>query len=100
MDNFFNNNISYGQLIKCLTQLSIGDQYCLKTQKACENLKCEIVYSCQDNGLRNLIREYAFEATQNASKHAEAINKQSDKGKKFSDLLKEYAKKPLFWELH
>lgn len=96
MDNFFNNTISYGQLIKCLTQLNIGDQYCLKTQKACDNLKCEVVYSCQDDGLRNLIREYAFEATQNASAHAEAINKQSDSGKKFSELLKEYANKPIF----
>lgn len=96
MDNFFNNTISYGQLIKCLTQLNIGDQYCLKTKKACDNLKCEVIYSCQDDGLRNLIKEYAFEATQNASKHAEAINKQSDNGKKFSELLKEYGKKPLF----
>ena len=96
MDDFFNNNISYGQLIKCLTQLNIGDQYCLKTQKACNNLKYEVIYSCQDNGLRNLIREYAFEATQNASKHAEIINKQSDNGKKFSELLKEYANKPIF----
>ena len=96
MDNFFNNNISYGQLIKCLTQLNIGDQYCLKTPKACQNLKCEIVYSCLDDGLRNLIRDYAFEAIQSASKHAEAINKQSDSGKKFSELLKEYGKKPLF----
>ncbi len=96
MDNFFNNRISYGQLIKCLTQLNIGDQYCLKTKKACDNLKCEVVYSCQDDGLRNLIREYAFEAVQNASKHAEAINRQSDNGKKFSELLKEYGKKPLF----
>ena len=96
MDNFFNNNISYGQLIKCLTQLNIGDQYCLKTPKACQNLKCEILYSCLDDGLRNLIRDYAFEAIQSASKHAEAINKQSDGGKKFSELLKEYGKKPLF----
>lgn len=96
MDNFFNNNISYGQLIKCLTQLNIGDQYCLKTPKACQNLKCEIVYSCLDDGLRNLIRDYAFEAIQSASKHAEAINQQSDGGKKFSELLKEYGKKPLF----
>ena len=96
MDNFFNNTISYGQLIKCLTQLNIGDQYCLKTKKACDNLKCEVIYSCQDDGLRNLIREYAFEATQNASKHAEVINKQSDNGKKFFELLEEYGKKPLF----
>lgn len=96
MDNFFNNNISYGQLMKCLTQLNIGDQYCLKTPKACQNLKCEIVYSCLDDGLRNLIRDYAFEAIQSASKHAEVINKQSDSGKKFSELLKEYGKKPLF----
>ena len=96
MDNFFNNNISYGQLIKCLTQLNIGDQYCLKTPKACQNLKCEILYSCLDDGLRNLIRDYAFEAIQSASKHAEAINKRSDGGKKFSELLKEYGKKPLF----
>lgn len=96
MDNFFNNNISYGQLIKCLTQLNIGDQYCLKSKKAYDNLKCEVIYTCQDDGLRNLIKDYAFTATQNASKHAEAINKQSDNGKKFSDLLKEYANKPLF----
>ena len=96
MDNFFNNNISYGQLIKCLTQLSIGDQYCLKTQKALKNLKCETIYNCQDEGLRRLIKEYAFEAIQSASKHAEDINAQSDNGKKFSDLLKEYGKKPLF----
>ncbi|MBR0295693.1 MAG: DUF3990 domain-containing protein [Bacilli bacterium] len=96
MDNFFNNNISYGQLIKCLAQLSIGDQYCLKTQKACNNLTCEVIYICQDDGIRKLIREYAFEAIQSASKHAEAINKQSDNGKKFSELLKEYANKSLF----
>ena len=96
MDNFFNNNISYGQLMKCLTQLDIGDQYCLKTKKACDNLTCEKVYICQDDGLRNLIKEYAYEAIQDASKHAEAINAQSDNGKKYSDLLKEYGKKPLF----
>ena len=51
---------------------------------------------CLDNGLRNLVREYAFETTQSAAKHAEAINKQSDNGKKFSELIKEYGKKPLF----
>lgn len=96
MDNFFNNIISYGQLMKCLTQLSIGDQYCLKSKKACEKLKCEVVYSCHDDGLRNLIKEYAFEASQSAARHAEAINKISDNGKKFSDLLKEYANKPIF----
>ena len=96
MDNFFNNNITYNQLIKCLTQLNIGDQYCLKTIKACNNLKCEVIYKCNDNGLRRLIRDYAFEATQNASKHADAINRQIDKGKRFSDLIKEYGKKPLF----
>ena len=96
MENFFNNIITYGQLIKCLTQLNIGDQYCLKTQKACDKLKYEIIYSCQDEGLRELIREYAFENTQKASKHAEAIIKQRDSGKRFSDLLKEYEKKPIF----
>lgn len=96
MDNFFNNNITYNQLIKCLTQLNIGDQYCLKTEKACNNLKCEVIYKCNDNGLRRLIRDYAFEATRNASKHADAINRQIDKGKRFSDLIKEYGKKPLF----
>ena len=96
MDNFFNNNISYNQLIKCLTQLNIGDQYCLKTKKACERLKCEMIYSCQDTGLRELIREYAFNNIQQASKHAEDINKMVDGGKKFSELLKEYGKKPLF----
>ena len=96
MTNFFSNTITYGQLIDCLTQLKIGDQYCLKTQKACKNLKCEVVYSCRDDGLRNLIREYAFEASQSASEHAEEINKQKEAGMKFEDLLKEYAKKPLF----
>ena len=96
MDNFFNNNISYGQLLDCLTQLSIGDQYCLKTEKACRNLSYETIYTITDDGLRNLIREYAFESTIKASKHAEAVNRISDTGKKFSDLLKEYGKKPLF----
>ena len=96
MDNFFNNTISYGQLIKCLTQLKIGDQYCLKTKKACDNLKEEAIYSCYDAGLRKLIMDYAFDATQSAAKHAEAINESSDGGKKFSELLKEYEKKPLF----
>ena len=96
MDNFFNNNISYGQLIRCLTQLDIGDQYCLKTKKACNNLKREAIYSCFDDGLRKLIREYAFESSQKASKHAEMINLQKDNGKKFAELLKEYGKKRLF----
>jgi hypothetical protein len=96
MDNFFNNNISYGQLIRCLTQLNIGDQYCLKTKKVCKNLKCEVVYRCFDDGLRKVIREYAFDSSQKASKHAEIINSQRDNGKKFSELLKEYGKKHLF----
>ena len=96
MDNFFNNNISYGQLVRCLTQLDIGDQYCLKTNKACKNLKCEVTYCCFDDGLRNLIKEYAFESCQKAFKHAEIINSQKDNGKKFSELLKEYEKKRLF----
>ena len=96
MDNFFNNNISYGQLIRCLTQLSIGDQYCLKTKRACERLEYKNIYILEDNSLRKLIREYAFESTQKASRHAEEINKQNDNGKKFKDLLKEYARKPIF----
>ena len=96
MDNFFNNIITYGQLIKCLTQLDIGDQYCLKTSKAINNLKCEAIYNIEDKGLRSLIREYAFESTQKASKHAEIITKQNDNGKRFKDLLKEYANKSLF----
>ena len=96
MENFFNNNISYGQLLKCLTQLKIGDQYCLKTQKAIDNLKYEVIYSTQDDALRRLIRDYAEMNVLAASKHAEAINSQYDDGKKFKDLLKEYGKKSIF----
>lgn len=96
MDNFFNDRISYGQLIDCLTQLNIGDQYCLKTKKACDALKREVEYICQDDGLRKIINEYSLDSTQKASRHAEAVNKQRDNGKKYSELLKEYGKKPLF----
>ncbi len=96
MDNFFNNNITFGQLIRCLTQLNIGDQYCLKTKKACKNLTQEVVYICKDNNLRKLIRDYKIKTSLEASRHAEAIINTKDSGKRYFELLKEYGKKPLF----
>ena len=96
MRNFFNNLISYRQLLDSLTQLKIGDQYCLKTQKACDRLRITNTYNLEDKALRNLINDSAMESTKVASEHAKAINKVKDNEKKFSDLLIEYGKKRLF----
>ena len=96
MNNFFNNNISYEQLVDCLTQLKIGDQYCLKTKNACNQLKCESIYQIRDDGLREIISQYALEKTTIATKNAEEINKRNDGGKKFAEMLVEYGTKPLF----
>lgn len=96
MDNFFANNITLDQLLNALTQLDIGVQYCLKTEKASQNLKLENIYNVKERTLRYLIKEYAYISIQSASTNAYLINKQNLKGKKFSDLVKEYAKKPLF----
>jgi hypothetical protein len=96
MDNFFSNLITYDQLIRCLTQLDIGDQYCLKTQKAVDNLTNEKIYQIKENGLRKFIRDYGFGSTQQAMGQAEEINKENLKGKRFFDLIKEYEKKSIF----
>ena len=95
MDKFFNNEISYDQLYMCLTQLKIGDQYCLKTEKACNHLVLESTYICKDRALRELLTYYAFVNTKKASEQAELIVKQPDKGKRFDALLKEYGKKSI-----
>ncbi len=96
INNFFNNNISINQLLKCLSQLSIGDQYCLKTNKAVKNLKLIDSYNCVDPHLRKIIRDYSSSSIDEAIKNADAINKINDGNKKFYQLLKEYEKKSLF----
>ena len=92
MEEFFADHLTYGQIIKCLTQLSIGNQYCLKTNKACKRLECVGIYII-DDALRYLIREYASGQRNEAADSATKIaSSKDDGGLKFSELVKKYAK--------
>ena len=92
MDNFFANLITYEQLMDCLKQLSIGDQYCLLTQKACDKLEMLEEYYLT-GPVRYFIREYATEKRNDAVNESTRINNETDEtGRKFKDLLKEYGK--------
>lgn len=90
MEDFFSDRISYGQILKCLTQLKIGKQFCLLTQKACDRLKCINAYLL-DNTYRYLIRVYAFEQRKSAVNSAYKItSSKDDNGLYFSELVKKY----------
>ena len=90
MEEFFSNNLTYGQILDCLTQLKVGDQYCLVTQKACNRLKCINIYFLDDTS-RYLINEYASNKRDEAVEAARAIaSKSNDNGLKFEDLVKKY----------
>ena len=92
MESFFSNQITYGQLLLCLTQLKVGKQYCLKTQKAVDRLKCTGIYKL-DDALRYLIKEYAMEKREEAVNASDTIVSRPDlDGLKFRDLLKKYGK--------
>ena len=91
---FFNNELKYEQLYECLIKLNIGKQWCLKTEKACERLKCVEVYSITDIYLRELIKDYATERIDDAVKASTTISlDRNKKGKTFKQLLKEYGNK-------
>lgn len=91
---FFNNELKYEQLYECLIKLNIGKQWCLKTEKACERLKCVEVYNITDNYLRELIKDYATERIDDAVQASATISlDRNKKGKTFKQLLKEYGNK-------
>lgn len=96
MENFFSNRITFKQLMKCVTRLDIGNQYCLKTKKACDHLRLEAIYRCEDPNIRGLINQDAIDAYKEAANYAEIINAQKERGERFLDLLKEYEHKPIF----
>ena len=93
MEDFFADRLTYGQILKCLTQLKIGKQYCLKTEKACKNLECVGIYALDDT-YRYLIKEYAFEQRDNAVMSVNKIaSSKDDKGLRFSELVRKYGRK-------
>ncbi len=92
MEEFFSNRLTYGQILKCITQLKIGDQYCLKTQKACDSLELVNTYTL-DDATRYLINNYAVKQRNDAVDAANIIvSKSPDDNLYFDDLIKKYGK--------
>ena len=92
MELFFDDALTFGQLQKCLTQLRVGKQYCLRTEKAVKRLKYTGIYIL-DDGLRYLIKEYASEKRDDAIDASNKISSTTDNdGLKFSSLLQKYGK--------
>ena len=92
MEEFFSNRLTYGQILKCVTQLRIGMQYCLKTQRACDSLELIETYSL-DNATRYLINNYAVKQRNDAVEAASVIvSKTPDDKLLFDDLIKKYGK--------
>lgn len=90
MEDFFSNRLTLEQLEKCLKQLDIGKQYCLRTQKAIDNLDIVEEYIL-DDVYRHFVREYAINKRNAAVEETLNVLKTTDSGLRFEDLLNKYA---------
>lgn len=92
LDTFFSNEMNDTTLYKCLSQLKIGDQICIKTELAKSKLKMIESFKLEQD-LKEMINEYAIIQRNDASNKAlEMMENQSDdeQGKNFKKLLKTY----------
>lgn len=91
MESFFANEMYDTTLYKCLSQLKIGDQICIKTELAKTKLKMVESYKLEQD-LKELINEYAISQRNEASSNANNIKNNNNQviGQKFNDLLKTY----------
>ncbi len=90
MESFFANRITDKTVYECLQKLKIGNQYCIKTEKAKTHLKLLEHYHLE-NSLKEIIDEYGHKSRETAAIEAKILMDNEDNdGLKFSKLRTRY----------